>query len=538
MKRFLLFFMVSLFLPAWAMEENVPLAVRTYAFSTIGKRKTQEDTYITKMIQHNGVSLHCTGIFDGHSGGAEDGDIVSQLAKNKYFDFFEAHLKEGHEIDACLRYACEQCETLTKENVTEESPFSWCGSTVLTSCYDNNSKKLYLTWVGDSQAAVSNGDTNTLTTTLHRPTQEAEKLRIEAFDEANNTVTKIKNDKLNGWIAVSRALGDHYIKSQAPVFTADTESAEWQGDTGYAIYACDGFWDEANNEEAFEYLRNALRLSHADFYKKYENKYGVTKQDPEDDVLKSDSEEEHEMNLAQRLVYIAVSHKGSQDNTTVIVQLFGNNQLLESDENNEEKSSGINAASTSSSSRSEDSEDSSSSDEQQTDPKHLEQALVRLSHFLLSTQDHNSNDDVVEAKAQEQEEVKIQEQKSDSSSEGVCIPNPLPNLISGQKLREKVLKKVQMQQGQQEAEKTTTECEEWSKQVKEENQQAKEENQKKQTQKIKQSEKPKGNGFFVFLHNNSKIIVGGCLGVIAILYALHCVWKHNEYKIVDFWPSR
>jgi len=197
---------------------------------------------------------------------------------------------------------------------------------------------MHLLWLGDSQAVVKDTCGNILITTPHRPQEDDENKRIKTFDKENEITTVIDdNSMLNGWIAVSRTLGDAFCKSAIPVLIAEPccividmdkgIESDSEVKRGCALFACDGFFDVLESDdkkrEIFSYLYDAIYLSHKNFYETYPNEYGVIQEDSEDDVLRSDSDDEHKINIAQRLTYIAISHKGSSDNTTIIVQLFG-----------------------------------------------------------------------------------------------------------------------------------------------------------------------------------------------------------------------
>ncbi len=332
--------------------DNSKIKVRSFVYSSMGKREKQEDRYVLKCIEHNNNKYFCSGIFDGHSGAG-----VAELAQDKFFDFFEKKLKENSSVEQSLKYACEQCEVLTK-NVT----LNTSGSTLLASCFESSSGRMSFLWLGDSQAFVD----DYFATRAHVAVDDIERERIE------KNGGRIVNGKLNGMIAVSRSLGDAFFKERVASLSAEYEyevreifKDYGQGfckNSGYSIEASDGFWDVAKeNSDIIQWLEDAKKLSHKKFYKKY-----LTIVDSDDDDCMSDEEKEEGVNIAQRLTYIATKNKGSSDNTTVVVQLFGCPDFLKI------------------------SDESETSDGADTDNDSIENSLLYLQEFFDETPENAS----------------------------------------------------------------------------------------------------------------------------------------------------
>jgi protein phosphatase 1G len=88
-------------------------------------------------------------------------------------------------------------------------------SCVLT--VDNAGKKmLHTANAGDSRAILCRGGKGIRLTVDHKPTLPEETKRIKA---AGGVVTP--NKRVNGTLAVSRALGDHFLKAGSQVPTVD-----------------------------------------------------------------------------------------------------------------------------------------------------------------------------------------------------------------------------------------------------------------------------------------------------------------------------
>src|SRR5581483_9445628 len=259
--------LLSLFFMSFlcAMEQHVsPLQIQIYAYSVEGLKN--EDRYVLKEVNHNGAQYWCTGIFDGHAGAK-----VANLAKEKFFTFFEQKIKENSSVEDCLRYACEQCEILAKAQEYENE-----GSAVLASCFNFNTNEMSVLWLGDSRAYISSEESAVWT-------KDHNCMNVKECQRVVDAGGKIINEKLNNMIAVTRSLGDAFVKTkilqlifqpQCITLTLKNKFA------GFSIEASDGFWsvvhkevtdkiDDKTENKINAYVWDAQRLSHKEFYETY-----------------------------------------------------------------------------------------------------------------------------------------------------------------------------------------------------------------------------------------------------------------------------
>jgi protein phosphatase PTC1 len=75
---------------------------------------------------------------------------------------------------------------------------------------------------------------------------------------------QIINDRVNGMLAMTRALGDHLLKM--PVLpndvvsnVPDITSTDLSPEDSFIIVACDGLWDVLNDQQAVDLVNDGLR---------------------------------------------------------------------------------------------------------------------------------------------------------------------------------------------------------------------------------------------------------------------------------------
>lgn len=182
-------------------------------------------------------------VYDGHGGRA-----VSEYAAEHLHKVLEAKLDEGMEPSEALRKAfVETNEMIRRDNVTG-------GCTALVALFLKN--KCYVANAGDSRAVLSKDSQAYRLSRDHKPDDPEEEQRIT---NSGGSVTRTQNPKLgktigrvNGMLAVSRALGDlflhPYVSAEPEVRQFDISSAGNQ----LLILACDGLWDVITDEEAIQ----------------------------------------------------------------------------------------------------------------------------------------------------------------------------------------------------------------------------------------------------------------------------------------------
>merc|ERR1719326_1935517 len=147
-------------------------------------------------------------------------------------------------------------EEMLRRNITQ----SGCTACVCLLQEERHARVIYTAHLGDSRAVMSRGGSATRLTSMtdHKATDPLEGKRvIEAGGQ-------IINDRVNGMLAMTRALGDFMLKmpqlpndvvSNVPDITSTDVT---QQDT-FVIIACDGLWDVVSDQQAIDLVNQSLR---------------------------------------------------------------------------------------------------------------------------------------------------------------------------------------------------------------------------------------------------------------------------------------
>eukprot|EP01015_Nassula_variabilis_P008744 TRINITY_DN1692_c0_g1_i8.p3 TRINITY_DN1692_c0_g1~~TRINITY_DN1692_c0_g1_i8.p3 ORF type:complete len:154 (-),score=30.16 TRINITY_DN1692_c0_g1_i8:44-505(-) len=111
---------------------------------------------------------------------------------------------------------------------------------------DRANTVLYMANVGDSKSVLCQDSTFKVLTTDHRPTNTKEADRIR--DEGG----QIMYDRVGGMLAVSRALGDHFLKTYGVSCVPDIKRVELRKIDKLLIIASDGLWDFVDTKSVYE----------------------------------------------------------------------------------------------------------------------------------------------------------------------------------------------------------------------------------------------------------------------------------------------
>lgn len=113
-----------------------------------------------------------------------------------------------------------------------------------------NVRVLYTANVGDSRAVLLRGDTAIRLSYDHKGSDVLEQQRVK------DSGGFIFNDRVNGLLAITRALGDSEMKDYIAGRPYTTETVLKEGEDRLLILACDGLWDVCSDQEACQLIRD------------------------------------------------------------------------------------------------------------------------------------------------------------------------------------------------------------------------------------------------------------------------------------------
>ncbi|CAK9814010.1 Protein phosphatase 1B [Anthophora quadrimaculata] len=196
-------------------------------------------------------------VFDGHAGALVSAHSAEHLLECiMQTEEFKADVIKGIH-SGFLRLDDEMRELPEMSSGTEKS-----GSTAV--CAFISPRNIYIANCGDSRAVLCRAGDPVFSTQDHKPVLPAEKERIQ------NAGGSVMIQRVNGALAVSRALGDYEYKNlkdrgpceqlvspEPEIFVRDRDDEHDE----FLVLACDGIWDVMNNEDLCNFIHSRLLLT-------------------------------------------------------------------------------------------------------------------------------------------------------------------------------------------------------------------------------------------------------------------------------------
>lgn len=261
--------------------------------STRGRRREMEDvTKIDLDFRLGAVTAGLVCLFDGHGGRG-----CAQWAGDHVPHLIQAQAARSDNLKEVLWRAFVESDRQwheTGSRVASGLPDA-SGCTALTVLFDGASS-VYVANLGDCRCVLGRRG--------HNDTVEAHDLSFDARADRPDEIARVcaargfvANRRVNGQLAVSRALGDlaykHYVagRNTGPVAsTPDVTHVRLEPTDQFLVVACDGLWDVLSSQAAVDYVASALRDATADL-----------------------------TSICQRLVRYAVDDRKSTDNVSVCI---------------------------------------------------------------------------------------------------------------------------------------------------------------------------------------------------------------------------
>ncbi|KZC11184.1 Protein phosphatase 1B [Dufourea novaeangliae] len=197
-------------------------------------------------------------VFDGHAGALVSAHSAEHLLECiMQTEEFKAEdvIKGIH--SGFLRLDDEMRDLPEMSSGTDKS-----GSTAV--CAFISPRNIYIANCGDSRAVLCRAGGPVFSTRDHKPVLPAEKERIQ------NAGGSVMIQRVNGALAVSRALGDYEYKNlkdrgpceqlvspEPEIFVRDRDDEHDE----FLVLACDGIWDVMNNEDLCDFIHSRLLLT-------------------------------------------------------------------------------------------------------------------------------------------------------------------------------------------------------------------------------------------------------------------------------------
>lgn len=252
--------------------------------SAQGVRPSMEDEdYCTDSLHEGSKCFSMFSVYDGH-GGFE----CSQYLRNNFHSIFASFVADATDVESALSSTFRSADSQFFQLFKEKGLSQNVGAVVNTVVIDDLA--IYCANLGDCRAilGLSNGTVLNLSRDL-KPGLREESERIHRLG------AKVIGNRINGRLAVSRAIGDFEYKSSIGSETVVSSEPEIKkrpldGSEEFLVLACDGLFDVMSSESVGNFVRNRISL------------------DPN--------------TICVDLIAESVSKRGTTDNVTVIVVLF------------------------------------------------------------------------------------------------------------------------------------------------------------------------------------------------------------------------
>ncbi|XP_076666855.1 protein phosphatase 1B isoform X2 [Andrena cerasifolii] len=240
-------------------EHGTGNGLRYSVASMQGWRMEMEDAHRAITGLNGGLSdWSYFAVFDGHAGAfvsAHSADNLLECIMQTEEFKAEDVIKGIH--SGFLRLDDEMRDLPGLSSGTDKS-----GSTAV--CAFISPRNIYIANCGDSRAVLCRAGDPVFSTRDHKPFLPAEKERIQ------NAGGSVMIQRVNGALAVSRALGDYEYKNlkdrgpcdqlvspEPEIFVRDRDDEHDE----FLVLACDGIWDVMNNEDLCNFIHSRLLLT-------------------------------------------------------------------------------------------------------------------------------------------------------------------------------------------------------------------------------------------------------------------------------------
>lgn len=227
--------------------ESLPGKFDVGVGSMQGWRTSMEDAHVVD-VKTVGSDSGLFAVFDGHAG-----ELCAKQSKVLFPALVAKHINQDT-LEVDFNAAFHELDSVLRGRLKDDSGCTACGVLITP-------KKVTCASVGDSRAVLCRGETAVDLSEDHKPENEAEKRRIE---EAGGHV---ENNRVNGQLAMSRAIGDYSYKQQTErgvddqlvIPKPDVVSKDRTPEDRYVVVACDGIFDVLTNQELVDFINAEMK---------------------------------------------------------------------------------------------------------------------------------------------------------------------------------------------------------------------------------------------------------------------------------------
>lgn len=240
-----------------------------YAVSMMqGWRLNMEDSHTAKLELPGLPNWSFFAVFDGHAGASvaeySAENLVNSILSHANFQKYIADTdKEICDADVCsaIKESFLSIDVAMRDLPDFKNGVDRSGSTAV--CVLVSPTKFYFANCGDSRAFLCRDSKVNFSTKDHKPVDPEEKERIE------NAGGSVMVRRINGTLAVSRALGDFEYKTDKnkeptkQLVSPEPEVTTLNRDEcdHFIVLACDGIFDVSSTEEVAEFVSSRMQIS-------------------------------------------------------------------------------------------------------------------------------------------------------------------------------------------------------------------------------------------------------------------------------------
>ncbi|CAO3695316.1 unnamed protein product [Rhizopus stolonifer] len=215
--------------------------------------KGMEDAH-TNITSYENTGASFFAVFDGHGGSK----VASYSEKELHKKIMKSPSFDQKRYRETIRYGYYAIDEDLRQDPEFKEHNSGCTAVVALVTKDD---MLYVSNAGDSRSVISTKSGKGIPMTQdHKPKHTKEQARIK------NAGGFVENGRVNGHLALSRALGDFNFKSNTQL-TPDRQAVTAEPDIiehlitdhdEFMVLACDGIWDCLSSQEVVDFVRFKL----------------------------------------------------------------------------------------------------------------------------------------------------------------------------------------------------------------------------------------------------------------------------------------